>query len=40
MRGLCKWDTNGAECRMKVASGRKIVGAIRALVNARSLQLE
>ena len=28
------------ECRRKVVSGRTIAGAIRSLVNARSLQLE
>ena len=30
----------GAECHWKVAKGRKFVGALRSLVNARSLQLE
>ena len=29
-----------AECSRKVASGRRISGAIRSLVNVRSLQLE
>ena len=29
-----------AECSWKVASGRRVEGAIRSLVNARSLQLE
>ena len=29
-----------AECSRKVASGRRVAGAIRSLVNARSLQLE
>ena len=29
-----------AECSRKVASGRRVPGAIRSLVNARSLQLE
>ena len=32
--------TDGAECSRKIASGRKVAGAIRSLVNARSLQLE
>ena len=32
------WD--GAECSRKVASGRRIAGTIRSLVNARYLQLE
>ena len=32
--------TNGAECNRKVASGRRIAGAIRFLVNARDLQLK
>ena len=29
-----------AECSRKAASGRKVSGAIRSLVNARGLQLE
>ena len=29
--------TDEAECRRKVESGRKVVGAIRSLVNARAL---
>ena len=33
-------DTDGAECSRKVASGRRVVGAIRSLVYARDLQLE
>ena len=33
-------DTDKAECKRKVASGRSVAGAIRFLVNARSLQLE
>ena len=33
-------STDGAECSWKVASKRKVVGAIRSLVNARDLQLE
>ena len=43
MFGVCVMDesgTDGAEFRMKVASERKVAGAIRSLVNARSLQLE
>ena len=32
--------TDEAECNRKVASGRKVAGAIRSLGNARSLQLE
>ena len=32
--------TDEAEFRWKVASGRRVAGAIRSLVNARSLQLE
>ena len=32
--------TDGAECNRKVASGRRVAGAIRFLVNARDLQLE
>ena len=32
--------TDGAECSRKVASGRRVAGAIRSLVNARDLQLE
>ena len=32
--------TNWAECSRKVASGRKVAGAIRSLVKARDLQLE
>ena len=37
------WDGSSidvAECRRKVASGRKIANAIRALVNSRGMQLE
>ena len=33
-------NTDGAECTRKVASGRRVAGAIKSLVNARSLQLE
>ena len=29
-----------AECSRKVASGRRVVGAIRSLINARDLQFE
>ena len=39
----CVWDesgTDGAECSRKVASERRIAGAIRSLVNARDLQFE
>ena len=32
--------TNETECRRKVASGRRIAGEIRSLVNATGLQLE
>ena len=32
--------TDGAECNRKVVSGRRVVGAIRSLVNARDLQPE
>ena len=32
--------TGEAECSRKVASGRRVAGAVRSLVNARSLQLE
>ena len=31
--------TYGVECSRKVASGRRVAGAIRFLVNARDLQL-
>ena len=30
----------GVECSRKVASGRRVAGAIRFLVNARDLQIE
>ena len=33
-------STDEAECNRKVASGRRVAGAIKSLVNARSLQLE
>ena len=32
--------TDEAECRRKVASWRRVAGAVRSLVNARRLQLE
>ena len=32
--------TDEAVCSRKVASGRRVAGGIRSLVNARSLQLE
>ena len=32
--------TDEAECSRKMESGRRVAGAIRSLVNARSLQLE
>ena len=32
--------TDEAVCKRKVASGRRVTGAIRYLVNGRSLQLE
>ena len=32
--------TDGAECSRKMASGRRVAGAIRSQVNARDLQLE
>ena len=35
---LDKSVTDGAECIRKVASGRKVTGAISSLVNARGLQ--
>ena len=39
----CVLDDSGAyeaECSREVASGRRVAGAIRSLVNARGLQLE
>ena len=39
-RVLNKSITDDAECRRKVTSGRSVTGAIRSLVNVRSLQLE
>ena len=35
---LDKSANNEAECSRKVVSGRRLAGAIRSLVNARSLQ--
>ena len=32
--------TDGAECSRKVASGSRVAGSIRSLVNTRDLQLE
>ena len=32
--------TDGAKCNRKMASGRRVAGAIRSLVNTRNLQLE
>ena len=32
--------TDGAECNRRVASGKRVAGAIKSLVNARDLQLE
>ena len=32
--------TDEAECHRKVASGRRVAGVIKSLVNARDLQLE
>ena len=40
MRFLDESGTDGAECSRKVASGRRVAGTIRSLVNARDLQLE
>ena len=39
-RVLDESGTDEAECRRKVASGRRVAGAIRSLTNARSLQLD
>ena len=35
-----KSGTDGVECSREVASGRRVAGDIRFLVNARDLQLE
>ena len=32
--------TDGAECSKKLASGKKVAGAVKSLVNARDLQFE
>ena len=37
---LDKAGTDGAECIRKVASGQRVAGAIRTLVNARDLKIE
>ena len=37
---LNKSGTDEAECSRKVANGRRVVGAIRSLINSRSLPLE
>ena len=37
---LDELGTDEAECCRKAASGRKVAGAARSLVNARSLQLK
>ena len=39
-RVLNESGTDGAECSRKEASGKRVAGAIRSLVNARELQLE
>ena len=39
-RNLNIWGTYEAECSRKLASGRRVAGAIRFLVDARDLQLE
>ena len=45
-QNLNTWDvldelgTDETECSRKVASGRRVAGAISSLVNAKSLQLE
>ena len=36
---LYESGTNGAECSIKVAGGRRVAGVIRSLVNARDLQI-
>ena len=40
--GMCldESGTDGAKCIRKVASGRRVAGVIRSIVNARDLQLE
>ena len=37
---LDKSGTDGTKCSRKMASGRRVAGAIRSIVNARDLQLE
>ena len=37
---LDETDTDGAECSRKVASGRRVAGAIKSLVNTRDLHIE
>ena len=37
---LDKSGMDGEECSRKVASGRRVAGAIRSLLNARDLQLK
>ena len=32
--------TDGTECNRKVASGRRVAGSLRSLVNTKDLQLE
>ena len=32
--------TDGSECSRKLASGRRVAGAIRFIINARDMQLE
>ena len=38
--GLDESGTDGAECMRREASGRRVTGATKSLVNARDLQLE
>ena len=43
MFGMCflgESGTDRTECSSKVASGRRVIGATRSLVNARNLQLQ
>ena len=37
---LDELGTEGTECSRKVASGRRVAGAIRSLVNAKDLKLD
>ena len=39
-RVLDESGTDGAECSRKVASGRRVPGVVKSLVNARDLQVE